>query len=105
MDNLYTYAPLLVGPLLGFSIFLVSVSTLENVLFRQDSDGNKKFTLNSFSGYLSVPFTTNKDKLKIMWGIAPDMDLSSRVKMLNLNWVAMTLLGTAGSAIYYKLKY
>ena len=105
MENLQTYAPLLIGPAIGFTIFLIGVSTLENVLYRQDTSGNKKFSLNSLYGYFTVPFTSDEAKRKMMWGVAPDMDLSSRLKMLNLNWVAMTLLGTAGSVIYYKLRY
>jgi len=98
------HLPLLIGPAIGFTVFLVGVSTMENVFYRQDTTGDKKFSCNSFAGYLTIPFTTDTEKRKIMWGVASDMDFVSRLKMLNLNWVAMTLLGGVGSLIYYKLQ-
>lgn len=94
------YWPYLIGPAAGFLAFVVGVVTLENVLWRSDSEGNIKFSPENFVVYLKIPFETKN--WKQAWGLLPGIPFSMRLKLLNLNWIAMIGIGSLLSvALYY----
>jgi hypothetical protein len=86
---------LFLGPTIGFLIFLAGVTTMDGIFVRPDTENNKVFTMDGFKDFLKAPFETGTNKFKVLWGITPGVSLKSRLKMLQLNWVAMTGLGTA----------
>lgn len=48
--------PIIVGSSIGFLGFMIGVCSLDNVIFRKDSDGIKRFTLAGFEEYMKLPF-------------------------------------------------
>ena len=86
----------LIGAGLGFGVFTLSTSTMGNIFFRPTSDGKKKFTLEGFVDYLKAPFAVGTHKFDVVWG--RNLPLEDKIKMFQLNWVAMVGTGLAASA-------
>ena len=94
----------LLGPCIGFLGFFAGLASMENIFFRADSSGKKKFNISVFIDYLKLPF--NWEKIYIIWAIHPDLPFLTRLKMLNLNWVFMTCIGCIIPLIHHNyLKY
>jgi len=89
------YWPYLLGPLLGLGAFAIGFVTLENVLWRSDDQGRIKLRLDNLVEYIKLPFDTNHWEQN--WALLPNIPFTSRLKLLNLNWVAMVGLGALGS--------
>ena len=90
----------LLGPLAGFSIFLINVATLGGVFFRPDDKGKQRFTLSGFIEFLKAPFSYGTTKFETVWGLFPDISFISKLKMLMLNWILLVGIGTLSSFIY-----
>jgi hypothetical protein len=86
----------LLGPLIGFGVFLTGTLTMNGIYFRPNSEGDRVFTIHSLKEFIISPFQYGTHKFNILWGIVsdPDIDWKSRLKMLQLNWIAMVGLGT-----------
>jgi len=98
------YWPYLIGPFGGFLAFLMGVGTMENVLWRTDADGISKFRYENFIEFIKLPFDTQNWKQN--WGLLSDISISTRLKLLNLNWVAMVGIGSLLSfGLYYYGNY
>ena len=95
---------ILAGPIIGFSIFVISTATLGNVYFRPNDKNIAHFTLTNLISFIKTPLQFNTYPCKILWGAAPGIDFKTRLKMLQLNWIVMTGLGTLGSLIWLYLK-
>ena len=103
MSTLIThYWQYLTGPILGFLAFTVGVLTLENVLWRKDSEGNVQFSPENFVEYLKLPFQTKN--WQQAWGLLPGIPFIVRLKLLNLNWIAMVGVGSLLSIAIYCYK-
>jgi len=81
------------GPILGFTVFLVNVGSMDGVLMRPDDMGKKVFTLQGLAGYLEAPLDFGSIPCKTVWGDLDGISLWSRTKMIGLNWIVMTGLG------------
>ena len=93
----------IIGPALGFCAFLIGVSSMNGIFFRPDETGQQRFTVGGFIDYLKLPFTSDKIKRDIAWGLSNNVPITTRLKMLNLNWVAMVGTGFICSVIYHNL--
>ena len=92
--------PYLIGPLGGFFAFLIGVGTMENMLWRTDSDGIAQFSYQNFIEFLKLPFDTINWRQN--WALLPEISIVTRLKLLNLNWVAMVGIGSLLSlGMYY----
>ena len=94
-----TFFPLFLGPFLGFSTFVVGLCTMEGIFLRPNAQGDLQFSMRNFIDYLKFPF--NFGQRHIAWGYAPNISLLTRLKMLNLNWLAMVSIGSCFSFCYY----
>ena len=95
------YNPLFIGPLIGFSAFLIGVITMEGIIIRKDDNNKIKLRLDNLISYMKFPFSPKQYKLA--WGLIPDLSLYTRLKLWNLNWVIMVGCGTFLSITYYQL--
>ncbi len=93
----------LIGPTLGFLAFTYSTISMEGILYRPNSYGQQEFTMDIFKDYLKAPFAFGAPKFSIVWGLVPGLNFADRIKMLQLNWLAMTGLGTVASYAGYRL--
>ena len=91
----------IMGPVLGFFSFLVAVSTMEGIFYRPNGEGNSEFTMAVFWDYLAAPFEVSTPKFSTVWGTLDNISIIDRLKMLQLNWVAMSLFGLSVSSIIY----
>lgn len=97
-----SYWPLLVGPFIGFCSFCIGLITMEGVMIRKDSEGNKQLRFDNVWQYLKLPFDSKN--YEMVWGLIPGISMESRLKLLNLNWVAMVGIGAIGSCVYWFVK-
>lgn len=100
--DIYKYMELknllfLIGPLVGLGAFLAGTASINNVYFRPDSEGKNVFTIDSLKEFIVSPFQVGTPKFNILWGNTPGVDWKTRLRMLQLNWVAMVGLGAAFS--------
>jgi len=86
----------LIGSVIGFSIFLAGTISIGKVYFRPN------FTIWGLLDYLMAPFSFGTNKFKTIWALYPGLSLWARIKLLQLNWVAMTILGTLLGFFYFK---
>jgi hypothetical protein len=98
-----SYCPLIIGSMCGFCSFCVGLITMEGVVVRKNSEGEKKIRFDNVWQYIKLPF--DRKSYETAWGLIPGIPLESRLKLLNLNWVAMTGMGALCSLGYYYLKY
>ena len=89
---------LFLGPAIGFLVFVAGVSTMESIFIRPDTENNKVFTMDGFLDFIKAPFQPGDTKFKVLWGLTPNLGFMDKLKMLQLNWVAMTGMGLATSA-------
>jgi hypothetical protein len=94
----------IIGSAVGFFVFIVSTSSMEGIFFRPNSKGEKHFTLSIFKDYLKSPFKVGTHEFNIVWGNLRGMSWRDRIKMLQLNWVAMVGTGLAFSALTLFIK-
>lgn len=87
----------LLGPLVGFGAFLAGTMTMSGIYFRPDDEGKSVFTIDSLKEFIVSPFQVGTPKFNILWGNLPNIDWKTRLKMLQLNWVAMVGLGVVFS--------
>ena len=87
----------LLGPLVGFGAFLAGTMTMSGIYFRPDADGKSVFTIDSLKEFIVSPFQIGTPKFNILWGNIPGIDWKTRLRMLQLNWVAMVGLGVVFS--------
>jgi len=92
------YWPIIIGSSIGFLGFLAGVCTIDNVVYRKDSDGIKRFTLSGLEEYMKLPF--NPDAKQTAWALFPELPLEERLKLLNLNWVFMVSCGAVLGSAY-----
>lgn len=88
----------LVGPLAGFTTFLAGTASMDGIYRRPNSDNTKVFSLEGLWEYIKAPFQVGTPQFYTVWGILPGIKWSARLKMIQLNWVAM--IG-AGSLLAY----
>ena len=86
---------LIVGPVLGFMTFLYNVTSMEGILFRPNTQGQKEFTLSVIKDYIVAPFQTGTPKFDTIWATYDGLTFTERIELLKLNWVAMVSLGLA----------
>lgn len=104
--DIYKYMELkhllfLLGPLVGVGAFLAGTMTMNGIYFRPDADGKNVFTIDSLKEFIVSPFQVGTPKFNILWGNIPGVDWKIRLKMLQLNWVAMVGLGVAFSGLLF----
>ena len=104
--DIYKYMELkhllfLLGPLVGVGAFLAGTMTMNGIYFRPDADGKNVFTIDSLKEFIVSPFQVGTPKFNILWGNISGIDWKTRLKMLQLNWVAMVGLGAAFSGILF----
>jgi hypothetical protein len=87
----------LLGPLTGLGAFLAGTFTMNGIYFRPNSDGKTVFTIDSLKEFITSPFQYGTPKFNILWANVPGVDWKTRLRMLQLNWVAMLGLGLAFS--------
>lgn len=83
--------PILAGSTIGFSTWLINIMTMEGVMHRQNQDGEDELTPQNIIEYLKYPF--DREKTSIAWGLAKGISIRDRLKLLSMNWVAVTSLG------------
>ena len=76
-----------IGPIGGFCAFIVGLATLENTLWRKDHEGIVRFRSDSIKQFMILPF--DRKNWQQNWGLLPGITFMTRLKLLNLNWVAM----------------
>jgi hypothetical protein len=84
---------MLFGAVLGFSTFLISIGSIEGILFRPDEHNKMKFTLVNVGQFLKAPFQVGTEAYKTVWGIVPGVRLWNRLKLLSMNWIVLTGFG------------
>jgi len=94
----------LIGPALGFLTFVASTVTMEGVLYRPNSEGQQEFTFEIFKDYLSAPFEVGTPKFDTLWGNLRGLTFKDRIKLLQVNWVAMVGAGITLSTLIILLK-
>ena len=82
------------GGIVGFMCFFIGTATMEGIFFRPDPEGNMKLNCQTFPEYLKAPFMIKSSTFKTVWALLPNINLKTRAKLLNLNWVFMTALGS-----------
>lgn len=102
-EQIISYWPLFAGPIIGFSAFMIGVCTLEGVILRKDDKGDTRLRLDNLWEYIKLPF--DYKNRETAWALYPDISFEARLKLLNLNWVAMVGIGTLGSLGYWYIKY
>ena len=85
------YWPIIIGSAVGFIGFLGGVLTMENIIYRKNSTGEKKFSPENLWEYIKLPF--DRKAYKTAWGLVPNISLVNRLKLLNLNWIFMIVIG------------
>ena len=95
----------IIGSTLGFMTFLISITTMEGVLYRPNSKGDREFTLEIVKNYLLAPFDIGTPKFDTVWGNLKNLTFSDRMKLLQFNWIAMTSIGISGAALVVLLKH
>lgn len=88
------------GPAAGFVVFLVGTATMDGIYFRPDDENKSKFTVDGLWEYIKAPFQVGTPQFKTVWTLLPNLDCKSRLKMLQLNWVATV---GAGALVSYGL--
>ena len=83
----------LIGPTLGFGLWLLNLSTVENIVHRPDANGSLQFAPQNVIEYLKLPF--DPEKKEVAWATAPGITVRDRLKLLSLNWVVVTGVTTA----------
>lgn len=92
------YWPVIAGSVIGFGGFLAGVLTIENVMYRKDSNSVTRFTPGNLWEYMKLPF--DRKSFETAWGLVPGISLINRIKLLNLNWIFMVVIGALlGSAL------
>ena len=94
----------IIGPVLGFSMFLYNVTSMEGILFRPNTQGQKEFTLTVLKDYLVAPFQIGSSKFDTVWANYNGLTFMECIDLLKLNWVAMVSAGLCMSALIVLLK-
>ena len=96
---------IILGSVVGFSVFTLSVVTMDGIIFRPTSEGKLKFTCKVFKEYIKAPLALalayKTTKFYTVWGIPQvegnsvliSIKLLDRMKLLQLNWIAMVSIG------------
>lgn len=77
----------LFGSIIGFSIAVYRIISIQDIIIRPDSDGNKVYTFKNLIEYLKLPF--DKTKINIAW---PN-PIKDRGRFITMNWLFMTFAG------------
>ena len=96
---------LLIGAALGFATFLYNIATEEGVLYRPNTEGHQTFTLTIIKDYLIAPFLIGTTKFDTLWANFDGLTMIERWKLLQLNWIAMTILGLSIAATIILFKW
>ena len=56
------------------------------------------FSFRGLKELMYAPFNVGTDECKTVWGAFKDIKIKDRLKLLQLNWVAMVGLGALASA-------
>lgn len=94
-----TLQSIIIGGLLGFACFIVSISLMEGIFIRPNEKGKKIFTLASLWGFLKAPFQLDTPQYHAVW--ATNIPLKNKPKLWSTNWVMWVGLGT-GSMLFSK---
>lgn len=70
-----------------------SVVSLENVIFRTTSTGQKQFSPKAIGHYLSVPFQVGNEECKTLWLPASFLPMREKLNFWKLNWVVCLASG------------
>lgn len=84
---------MLLGAATGFSIFLLSISCMDGILFRKDEFNNLRFTPINIYEFLKAPFAIDSEKYKTVWALVPGISLINKLKLMSMNWVVLTGTG------------
>ena len=78
----------------GALVFLRSIVTMEDVLFRRTSAGRRAFSPRCFWHYICVPFKVTSQECKSLWWL-PGLRLKDRFQFWQMNWVICVGSGAA----------
>lgn len=84
---------LLICSIIGFSIFMIGMMFTEGIFYRPNTNGDKEFTLTVFKDYIMAPFDVGSKRFNTVWSNYTNLSIIDRMKLLQMNWVAMTALG------------
>ena len=76
----------------------------EGIFYRPSIDGGYRFTMKIFKDYLIAPFDIGSRRFNALWTNYINLSLNERINLLQLNWVAMTTMGTLVAAFIIYLK-
>ena len=84
---------MLLGATTGFSLFLISISYMDGILFRKDEFNNWRFTPINIWQFLKAPFAINSEEYKVVWSLVPGISWWNKLKLFSMNWVVLTGVG------------
>ena len=90
---------LIIGSSVGFSIFMYAMMSTEGIFYRPSTSGDKEFTMKVFIDYLKAPFDVGTRRFNTVWANYVNLNMIDRMKLLQMNWLAMTALGLSTSAL------
>lgn len=86
----------LLGAAAGFAYFVYQTSLVKDVCNRQKSDGTTELNIKGIIPYLKAPFENNPlfvPSLSEVKNLSRN-EIIGRAKLLKLNWVATTVVGS-----------
>ena len=94
----------IVGSLMGFGYFVLNLILVDDVFYRPNIFGRKIFTMKGFLDYLKAPLQIGSHNFKTLWGLTPNIKITDRLNMLQLNWIAMTGFGSLTGLLFNMYK-
>lgn len=93
---------IVIGSLVGFGYFIFNALTMNGILIRKNSENKNKLTFYPLLEYLKTPFKFGSQQFKVIWGLLPNLNTMTRIKMTQLNWVVTSSLGGLIGYSYWK---
>jgi hypothetical protein len=91
---------LAIGGSLGFLTFVYNVMTMDGIIYRPDINGQPVFTLSIMKDYMIAPFAFGTTTFDTVWGLFDELPFMERIKLLQINWIAMVVAGLASSCLF-----
>ena len=94
----------MIGVILGFVGFIISLAMMPGVFVRPDGAGTNKFQLGGFWDYLKAPFQRGSASFRAVWAVPKNviLPLSKRPRLWSMNWVIWTSVGALVGLILSK---
>lgn len=83
---------LLLSPLIGISLCVCAMYFSGGVITRPDGSGKQVIAYNTILNYFIAPFKFRSIDFKTVWALEPGLPILERLKLLQVNWVALSLL-------------